>query len=152
MTTLEPDPQVVDAARTPRPGARRALLASGVALTWAIGLLPWALGARCPLAELAGVPCPGCGMTRAMRLLLAGDFAHSVRLHPLALPCALATAWLAIVSVVVTFRHGSPRAMIERTGFGPFAVGAYVAVATATLLLWLVRWVGLLGGPVPVGM
>lgn len=30
-----------------------------------------------------GLPCPGCGMTRAAFLFLTGDFAGSFRMHPL---------------------------------------------------------------------
>jgi hypothetical protein len=54
------------------------------------------------LVKLAlGVPCPGCGMTRATLRLLHGDVHGSVQFHPLALPGALAVlvamviaAWL----------------------------------------------------------
>ncbi len=49
----------------------------------------------CPLRALAGIPCPGCGLTRALVAALRGDLAASLRFHPLG-PVVLATlAWLA---------------------------------------------------------
>lgn len=36
----------------------------------------------CPMVVLTGFPCPGCGMTRAMILILKGSFAGAWRLHP----------------------------------------------------------------------
>ncbi len=36
----------------------------------------------CPSVVLTGFPCPGCGMTRAMILILKGRFAGAWRLHP----------------------------------------------------------------------
>ncbi len=36
----------------------------------------------CPMVVVTGLPCPGCGLTRAGILLLRGDFAGAFRLHP----------------------------------------------------------------------
>ena len=36
----------------------------------------------CPLANLWGLPCPGCGMTRSLVLLLTGRWRESWRMHP----------------------------------------------------------------------
>ena len=38
---------------------------------------------RCPLNYFVGIPCPLCGMTRALRSLLAGDVAKAFYYHPL---------------------------------------------------------------------
>jgi hypothetical protein len=46
------------------------------------------LGA-CLVRHLTGVPCPGCGMTRAMLFLARGDWRRAVLFHPLA-PMVLA--------------------------------------------------------------
>lgn len=37
----------------------------------------------CPIRRLTGIPCPGCGMTRACLAALRLDFAEAFRLHPL---------------------------------------------------------------------
>lgn len=40
--------------------------------------------AFCPMLLITGIPCPGCGMSRALVLLLMGHPAESVKMHPLA--------------------------------------------------------------------
>src|SRR5690606_41256618 len=42
----------------------------------------------CPSAGLFGLPCPGCGLTRATLLLFSGNLVESLAVHPLALPLA----------------------------------------------------------------
>ena len=49
----------------------------------------------CPVALLAGVACPGCGMSRAMAWLLRGDIERAVGYHPLA-PMVLIGGLLAV--------------------------------------------------------
>lgn len=38
----------------------------------------------CPTRVFAGVPCPGCGLTRATEAMMVGDFETMLRYHPLA--------------------------------------------------------------------
>lgn len=40
-------------------------------------------GYVCPFKRLTGLPCPGCGMTRAYLALLRGDISGAFQLHPL---------------------------------------------------------------------
>lgn len=59
----------------------------------ALGATWFALGMprpQCPLHAYTGVPCPGCGTTRAVQSLLAGDWNAALLLNPLA--CAMLTA------------------------------------------------------------
>ena len=37
----------------------------------------------CPFRFLTGIPCPGCGMTRAVWALIRLDFSAAFRYHPL---------------------------------------------------------------------
>lgn len=37
----------------------------------------------CPLNRITGIPCPGCGMTRAYLSLLRLDFAAAFRFNPM---------------------------------------------------------------------
>jgi hypothetical protein len=41
---------------------------------------------QCPFRGLTGYSCFGCGMTRATRLALFGDWAASVMYHPMGVP------------------------------------------------------------------
>jgi len=38
---------------------------------------------KCPFRRIFGIPCPGCGITRAHRAALKGDFREAFRQHPL---------------------------------------------------------------------
>ena len=38
---------------------------------------------RCPFKAVTGIPCPGCGMTRAVLSALRGDFRTAFYYHPL---------------------------------------------------------------------
>lgn len=44
------------------------------------GLPAWS----CPFLAATGIPCPGCGLTRATMQLLRGDFAQSFHTHAFA--------------------------------------------------------------------
>ena len=41
------------------------------------------LGHACPINLVFGVPCPGCGLTRAFILFFQGDFGGAFAMHPL---------------------------------------------------------------------
>lgn len=53
----------------------------------------------CPSRELLGLPCPGCGLTRSILLLLGGRFEESWRLQP------FGYAWLALGVVFIVDRY-----------------------------------------------
>ena len=42
-------------------------------------------GFVCPSEILLGLPCPGCGLTRAALLMIKGDFDGSMRMNPMLL-------------------------------------------------------------------
>lgn len=46
-------------------------------------LFVWAAVFGCPVYRLIGLPCPGCGMTRAWFQVLRLDFAGAFHWHPL---------------------------------------------------------------------
>ena len=50
----------------------------------------------CPMVILTGLPCPGCGLTRAVCFLLSGQFARSFALHPLGVFWLAAAVWFAV--------------------------------------------------------
>lgn len=53
----------------------------------------------CPSRELLGLPCPGCGLTRSILLILRGRFAESWQLQP------FGYAWLALAMVFILDRY-----------------------------------------------
>ncbi len=121
-----------------------------VALVWIITAFPYFIGAmRCPTARLLHTPCPGCGMTRAFHLLMRGEIAGSLHMHPLAVPTALAQGVFALATVIATLKLGQPWSLVK-TRWGKAAVGFIVLVMISDILLWIARAFGALGGPVPV--
>lgn len=107
-----------------------------------LGLLP------CPTALLLHLPCPGCGMTRATLALLHGDFAGSIRFHPLALLILPSLATVFGVNTIVYVRTGS-------WGFVERQMGRAVTVLAGVVLalvfaVWVARFFGAFGGPVSV--
>lgn len=53
----------------------------------------------CPSRELLGLPCPGCGLTRSVLLILQGKFAESWQLQP------FGYAWLTLAVVFILDRY-----------------------------------------------
>ena len=58
------------------------------------------LGIGCPLYQLTGLQCPGCGNSRAAMALLRLDFAASFSYNPLFLPQIGYIAWVYLYSCV----------------------------------------------------
>lgn len=57
----------------------------------------------CPFRLATGLPCPGCGMTRAWVFLVHGDLSAAVAANPFALvslPCAVVVVGLVVFAVV----------------------------------------------------
>ena len=81
--------------REARAGAAAML---GLAVVWP--RLPVHPPFACPLRTLTGIPCPLCGMTRAVVATMHGHFAESLRFNPAGiLVVVLAIALLAGVRI-----------------------------------------------------
>lgn len=117
-------------------------------LGWAmvIGGLIWGLmglaGVKipCPVLQVTGHPCPGCGLTRATFAMFRGDWRSMFQLHPFA--PVFAVFWGAVVLGLITperFRSkwvaGVDR--VERFSRWPLWVGV------ALMAYSLTRWLGL---------
>lgn len=50
-----------------------------------ISLSIYSGGSLCVIRSITGLPCPGCGMTRALIALSKLEFTKAVRFHPLSL-------------------------------------------------------------------
>lgn len=53
----------------------------------------------CPSRELVGLPCPGCGLTRSILLILQGRFVESWQLQP------FGYAWLVLAVIFILDRY-----------------------------------------------
>lgn len=131
----------------PRVHVRRAAIFVGV--LGGITYLLASAGIPCGFARMFHVPCPGCGSTRAMLALATGDLHGLVRFNPLApfmtaLIVALALQALASVLATGTFRRVGDGAI------GTLVSRGVMVVAALEVLVWVARFGGFLGGPVPV--
>ena len=97
----------------------------------------------CLTAALTGLPCPGCGLSRAGEALVSGDLVTAMQFNPL--------APLIVPIAAVGFVHGAVRYVVfGRTNYArwvPWAVGALLA---ALVVVWIARFFGAFGGPVAV--
>ena len=86
----------------------------------------------CLFRRVVSLPCPGCGLSRAVSRLLHGEVGSSIRLHPFALLLGLeaVTAW---VVVGVRVHRGFPIALPRSAG--QWALGHAVGL----IAFWLGR-------------
>jgi Protein of unknown function (DUF2752) len=108
-------PRTTFGTREARTGAAAML---GLALVWP--RLPVHPPIACPLRTLTGVPCPMCGMTRAVVALVHGHVLDSLRFNP----AGIAVAIIAI-ALIAGFR-------IERIQIPPWVL----IVLAALLWAW----------------
>lgn len=94
------------------------------------------LSLPCPLYALTGLPCPGCGMTRAWIAALHLDLAGAFGYHPM--------FWCVPVVVGLFLFDGQ---QLPGKGCNTFLMGMVLA---GILLTYLARLFGFLGGFPPV--
>ena len=113
----------------------RPLLPVGV-IAGFLALLPFS---TCILRVALGIPCPACGLTRATLAAAHLDLAAAVRWHPLSLPLLVAAA----VTGVAAFVAGD-------AAWRRLVMVVMGAAGIALVAVWVLRFAGWFGGPVPV--
>ncbi|MBX3259970.1 MAG: DUF2752 domain-containing protein [Labilithrix sp.] len=120
-----------------------------VAFAGAVGALLYAQAIPCAFASLFHAPCPGCGSTRAVLALARGDLQGVLRYNAVGPVMALFIGIFAVQAFVSVLVHGDLRGAGEgRLGF--VLKRGILALFGLELLLWIVRFFGAFGGPVPV--
>lgn len=89
---MRPEVQQVPSEKSDKEEWRQVLILHLALLAAAALWVAVALGFRiyCPIRHFTGIPCPGCGMSRALACLLRLDTAGYWRNNPAALPCLIA--------------------------------------------------------------
>lgn len=81
------------------------VLAAGLLLARFEAWLPPTLRLWCPLKAVSGVPCPGCGTTRALRSFASLDLFAAFRWNPLAtVGAVLALAFCVYAAIALISR------------------------------------------------
>ncbi len=108
-----------------------------VSVTWRVSDLPGV--ALCPFRAVTGLPCPGCGMTRAFCSIGHGDLARAFGYNALA-PFVFLAAMLVWAHALATLlKLDSARAALER--LRPTESAGRVMLAV-TLAWWAARLLG----------
>jgi len=98
----------------------------------------------CPTRLLLRIPCPGCGATRAMLTLFRGDLHGSLHLHPLAIPATVLLVPLLLHTAVAIWQREAGRELPL------WLLRSWQVLLLLATALWIARFFGALGGPVPV--
>ncbi len=142
-------------------GRFRARHAANTVLVFAAFALLIAVQAPiCPSAGFFGVPCPGCGLTRATLAWLSGDATRAFHLHPLVFVIAPVYVSLIASAVWAYVRMPAPEKSAleppdshrERRRRKHSAALSFLggALIVALLGVWVARFFGAWGGPVSV--
>jgi hypothetical protein len=97
----------------------------------------------CPFAYFSGVPCPGCGLTRAGLCLLRGDVQGAMALSPLA-PIVVPFVGLVVARAFWLYVRGRAELPPRWVTRGALALWA------GMIVVWALRFTGMMGGPVHV--
>lgn len=97
-----------------------------------LGLPGW----QCPVLKLTGVPCPGCGLTRACLLLLRGDLQTSMKFHAFA-PVFIVFVSLMILSTLLP--RSVTELVIHKTETLERQTGLTIIILGGLILYWLAR-------------
>jgi len=100
----------------------------------------------CPVRLIAAEPCPMCGMTRACLLAATGRLHEAWHMHPLVLLVAPLLTVHVLAEALGFWRTGqfgysSHRKSVRAIGY---------AIVGLAVMLWIVRFFGMFGGPVHV--
>jgi hypothetical protein len=91
----------------------------------------------CPLRHVTGCPCPGCGLSRAIVALFAGDWSMMWRTHAFAPLVVIALAMIAVAAVLpararLALAHWTE--IVERRS------GITVVLLLFFMLYWIARF------------
>lgn len=133
MTAFRPFPPVLSALWRERGLAWAVCAAASAQVALVLAGLP---GWLCPLKAAAGVPCPGCGLTRATAALFRGDLSASLRAHAYAPVIVLALLFTGLTLLLPKDARlaltGAVESFERRTGLTAIAL-------VGLLVYWLAR-------------
>jgi hypothetical protein len=97
-----------------------------------LGLPSW----DCPFFKLTGIPCPGCGLSRACLLLLRGEVRASIKFH------AFAPVFLVLISILIIgtlLPRSLTEPLINKAETLERQSGLTIIILGGLILYWLAR-------------
>ncbi len=91
---------------------------------------------QCPILAATGVPCPGCGLTRATMQLLHGDIAASIQTHAFAPIFMIA---LILMGLVLVLPNSTSQKIISSVRRLEARNGLTAWVLSSLMLYWALR-------------
>ena len=106
-----------------------ALPAAGALVLWYMRM--GGVGLKCPVYELTGLYCPGCGSGRAVYSALHGRFTESFRYNP--------ALYILGIPAAAVFLHEYLRLIFPKLHLKPVHISRGVALGAAlALLAWMI--------------
>ncbi len=93
-------------------------------------------GWQCPVLSTLGVPCPGCGLSRAVTAFARGDWQYSLTMHAFA-PLFLIAA--ALVGAAALLPDRQKRSLIKKIEVLERRTGITAILLIAFVIYWLIR-------------
>ena len=132
-----PFPELPDTSPASLLRDRRVALVLTAVAAAQIGALSAGVGGwPCPLRNLTGVPCPGCGLTRAVVALARGEWGESLAAHAFAPVLVIS---LAAVAFAALLPRRQREAFVGLAGRLERRTRASALLLAALLLYWLAR-------------
>ena len=106
-----------------------------------VGAMLWlahyaGMGSLCAWKGLTGLPCAGCGGTRAVSMLLSGEMVRALGMNPAAIVAVLSTLSVTVYAgLVVIFRLEPLRPAFLRSGTWRFVLIGILGANWVYLLL-----------------
>ena len=97
-----------------------------------LGLPNW----ECPFLRLTGMPCPGCGLTRACLLMLKGEGQAAIRFHAFA-PIFILLIGILFISTLLPRSTTEP--FIHKAETLERQTGITIIILGGLILYWLAR-------------
>ncbi len=97
-----------------------------------LGLPSW----PCPIRHGLGLPCPGCGLTRAIKALGAGDWQQAMVIHAFAPLAAVVLILIGYISIAPVSHW---RWILQRCKLAEQKTGLSALVVVLFIVYWLIR-------------
>ncbi|MCI9456522.1 MAG: DUF2752 domain-containing protein [Oscillospiraceae bacterium] len=88
---------------------------------------------RCPFYAITGIPCPGCGMTRALLSALRMEWRQALHWNPMVYPLALCCGYAAVCFLMGRTRQAA-------------SIRFWGIVGVLLLAVWLLRLPSIISG------